>query len=145
MSYKQAFFWGKLSGLLAGALIGIIGGVVLSISWMAAPEMAESQREGLILISPFVGGFVSGAIGALFGTLLAIFIVWERLLPHTTAVSTAAGAVIGFLLLSILAPYMPYEPYLLPLLGFSWGGSVGWINGRFLAHKANVIQRAKRV
>ncbi|MCA9918252.1 MAG: hypothetical protein KC445_09880 [Anaerolineales bacterium] len=135
MSLKRAFWWGKLSGALAGAGLGAAG--------LALPIFVEALLNGRLLTEPdwfwqmilfgFGGLFAGGFVGAVLGTVLGLLIAWTTVEALAVPIWSFAGAIAG-LLLSLV----PHELYSLlsPIVWVWVGGAVGWYCGHFFVNGA---------
>ena len=81
MSLKRSFWWGKLTGLLAGS-VGGASGLALSIfaeALLNGRLLTESDWFWQMMIYGFVGLFAGAFCGALVGTVLGVLIAWTHL------------------------------------------------------------------
>lgn len=135
MTLKRGFWWGKLSGLLAGSMIGALG-LALSIFVDALWNgrlLAESDWLWQMILYGFVGLFAGAFWGAILGTLLGLLIAWTRLDDLALAIWLFAGAIAG-----LFISLVPHELYSLlsPIVWLGVGGAVGWYCGHFFLNGA---------
>lgn len=135
MTMKRGFWWGKLSGILAGSIMSA-SGLALSIFVEALWNgrlLTESDWFWQMIIMGFVGLFSGGILGAIIGTLLGVLIVWTGLEDLASTIWLFTGAIAG-LLLSLV----PHELYSLlsPIVWVWLGGAVGWYCGHFFLNGA---------
>ena len=135
MTMKRGFWWGKLSGILAGSIMGALG-LALSIFVEAAWNgrlLTESDWLWQMILYGFGGLFVGAFFGAILGTLLGLLIAWTGLEDLAPTIWLFAGAIAG-LLLSLV----PRELYslLTPVVWTGVGGAVGWYCGHFFLNGA---------
>ena len=135
MTMKRGFWWGKLSGILAGSIMGALG-LALSIFVEAAWNgrlLTESDWLWQMILYGFGGLFVGAFFGAILGTLLGLLIAWTGLEDLAPTIWLFAGAIAG-LLLSLV----PRELYslLTPVVWTGVGGAVGWYCGNFFLNGA---------
>ena len=135
MTMKRGFWWGKLSGILAGSIMGA-SGLALSIFVDAAWNgrlLTESYWLWQMILYGFGGLFVGAFWGAVVGTLLGLLIAWTQLEDLAPTIWLFAGAIAG-LLISLL----PHELYslLAPVVWTGVGGAVGWYCGHFFLNGA---------
>lgn len=123
MTMKRSFWWGKMSGILAGSIIGALG-LALSI---------ESDWLWGMVLYGFVGLFAGAFLGAILGTLLGLLIAWAQLEDLAPTIWLFAGAIAG--LLSSLVPHELYS-LLSPVVWVWLGGAVGWYCGHFFLNGA---------
>ena len=135
MSLKRSFWWGKLTGLLAGS-VGGASGLALSIfaeALLNGRLLTESDWLWQMILYGFGGLFVGAFFGAILGTLLGLMIAWTGLEDLAPTIWLFAGAIAG-LLLSLV----PRELYslLTPVVWTGVGGAVGWYCGNFFLNGA---------
>lgn len=130
MSLKRSFWWGKLTGLLAGGIVGA-SGLALSIFLDAlANGRLASHPEWFwqMIFMGFLGMFIGGILGAILGTFLGVLIAWSEMDAFAAAIWSFAGAIAG-----LLISLVPHELYSLlsPIVWVWVGGAVGWNFGQF--------------
>lgn len=130
MNIGKSFLFGKLSGLVMGAGIGLFMGPLLLVLYLNAGSNPNLPTPFAI----FIGGFVGAVAGAIFGTTLGLLLAWGQVHHFGTQIGIFVGAVLGLALLTLFAPDPPNQPTVLPLLGMGWGGGIGWGSGRFLEY-----------
>ena len=100
MSLKRSFWWGKLTGLLAGS-VGGASGLALSIfaeALLNGRLLTESDWLWQMILYGFGGLFVGAFFGAILGTLLGLLIAWTGLEDLAPTIWLFAGAIAGLLL-----------------------------------------------
>lgn len=135
MTMKRGFWWGKLSGILAG---GVVGGSGLAFSVFVEALwngrlLTESDWFWQMIIMGFVGLFSGGILGAIIGTLLGVLIAWTGLEELVLTIWLFAGAIAGLLI--SLVPHGLYS-LLSPIVWVWLGGAVGWYCGHFFLNGA---------
>jgi len=130
MSIKRGFWWGKLSGILAG---GVVGG-----SGVALAVLLDAMLNGRIqsdldwfwgmIFYGFAGLFVGAIFGAIVGTLLGVIISWTKVEDWASTIWSFTWAVAG-----LLGSLLEHELriLLLPAVWVWLGGIVGWCGGEF--------------
>ena len=135
MTIKRAFWWGKQSGILAGAMLAISSlavSIFVEALWNGR-LLTESDWLGGMVIYGFVGLFAGAFLGAILGTLLGLLIAWAQLEDLAPTIWLFAGAIAG--LLSSLVPHELYS-LLSPVVWVWLGGAVGWYCGHFFLNGA---------
>ena len=135
MTIKRGFWWGKLSGILAGSVMSA-SGLALSIFVEAAWNgrlFTESDWFWQMIFLGFGGLFIGGFVGAILGTVLGLLIAWTQLEPLATTIWSLAGAIVG-----LLISLVPHELYSLlsPVVWVWLGGVIGWYCGHFFLNGA---------
>jgi hypothetical protein len=135
MSLKRGFWWGKLSGLLAGGLVG--ASAVASAIFLDAVLNGRIQTDldwfWQMIIYGFAGLFLGAIFGAILGTLLGVLIAWTKLDDLAPAIWTFAWAGAG-----LLISLVPFDLRILlsPIVWVWLGGAVGWYCGNFFLNGA---------
>lgn len=134
MSIKRGFWWGKLSGILAG---GVVGGCGLALAILLDALLNGRIQTDLdwfwgMIIYGFVGLFVGAIFGALVGTLLGVIITWAKLEDWATTIWSFTWAAAG-LLISLLEHEL--RILLLPAVWVWLGGIAGWYCGEFFLNQ----------
>lgn len=138
MKYGTGFLWGKINGIFAGSIAGLIGGPLFILAY---PNELMGQFDTIgsaLFVASFTGSFAGGMIGAFMGTAVGVLLVWSQQYRFGSQIGLFFGGVVGLILLTLIAPDSEQGAVLLPLLGLVWGGCIGWISGRFLEKKAYV-------
>ena len=135
MSIKRGYWWGKLSGLLAGGMGGSLG-LALSIfvdALLNGRLLTESEWFWQMIVMGIVGLFCGAILGAILGTVLGVLIAWAQLDELAPGIWTCTGATAG-----LLISLVPHELYSLlsPIVWVWVGGLVGWSSGRLFLHGA---------
>lgn len=133
MTLKRAFWWGKLSGLLAGGIVGASGlavSIFVEALWNGR-LLTESDWFWQMIFMGLAGMFMGGILGAILGTLLGVLIAWTALDAFAAAIWSLAGAIAG-----LLISLVPHELYSLlsPIVWVWVGGAVGWYCGHFFVN-----------
>ena len=135
MSLKRSFWWGKLTGLLAGS-VGGASGLALSIfaeALLNGRLLTESDWFWQMMIYGFVGLFAGAFCGALVGTVLGVLIAWTHLDELAVSIWFFTWTIAG-----LLISLVPHEFYSLlsPIVWVGVGGAVGWYCGNFFLNGA---------
>jgi hypothetical protein len=144
MSLKRGFWWGKLTGLLAGGILGSLG-LALSIfveALLNGRLLTESNWFWQMILFGFGGAFAGGFVGAILGTILGLLIVWAQLDEWAQSIWSLAGAITG-----LLIALVPHELYSLlsPIVWVWVGGLVGWYAGYFFYNGVQVTRKKTAV
>ncbi|MCC6603795.1 MAG: hypothetical protein IT327_11330 [Anaerolineae bacterium] len=144
MTIKRSFWWGKLSGALAGAVMGA-GGLALPIpveAMLNGRFLTESDWFWQLIIYGFMGLFVGAFLGAIFGSLFGVFIAWANLDELAVTIWFFTWAVAG-----LLISLVPHELYSLlsPIVWVWVGGAVGWYCGHFFRNGVQAAQKQTAV
>lgn len=144
MSLKRSFWWGKLSGLLAGS-VGGASGLALSIfaeALLNGRLLIESDWFWQMIIYGFVGLFTGAFSGAIVGTLLGVLIAWTNLDELAVSIWFFTWTIAG-----LLISLVPHEFYSLlsPIVWVGVGGAVGWYWGRFFLNGVRADQKKTAV
>ena len=135
MTMKRGFWWGKLSGILAGSIMSA-SGLALSIFVEAVWNgrlLTESDWLWQMILYGFGGLFVGAFFGAILGTLLGLMIAWTGLEDLAPTIWLFAGVIAG-----LLVSLLPRELYslLTPVVWVWLGGVIGWYCGHFFLNGA---------
>lgn len=135
MTMKRALWWGKLSGILAGAIL-VASGLALSIFVEALWNgrlFTESDWLWQMILYGFCGLFVGASGGAILGALLGLLIAWTQLEDLASTIWLFSGAIAG-----LLVSLLPRELYslLAPVIWTGVGGAAGWYGGHFFLNGA---------
>jgi hypothetical protein len=128
MSIKQGFWWGKLSGLLAGGVVGALGYALTILVDAALNGRLQTDLDWFwqMILYGFLGLFTGAILGAVLGTILGVLIAWTQLGDVAPAIWSFAWAVAG-----LLNSLVPFELRILlsPIVWVWVGGAVGWYCG----------------
>lgn len=130
MTLKRGFWWGKLSGILAGGAVGA-NSMALAIFVNALLNerlITEPDWIWQMILYGLLGLFAGAIVGAAVGTLLGVLITWIQLDELAPAIWSVAWAVAG--LLTSLVPY-ELNSLLSPVVWVWVGGGIGWYCGHF--------------
>jgi hypothetical protein len=144
MSIKRGFWWGKLSGLLAGGMVGALGYTLAILVDAVLNGRLQTNLDWLweMILYGFFGLFTGASLGAILGTLLGVLIAWSNLDDLAPIIWTVAGASAG-----LVFSLVPFELRILlsPVVWVWVGGVVGWYCGRFFLNRVMGNQKKTAV
>lgn len=135
MTIKRGFWWGKLSGVLAGGMVGSLGlslAILLDAILHGRIQSSLDWFWGMIMYG-LLGLFSGAILGAILGTLLGVLIAWTKLNELAPTIWSFAWAIAG-----LLISLVPFELRILlsPIVWVWVGGAVGWYCGHFFLNGA---------